>query len=611
MPAPHGGSLFSLLVAAEFVPEVMREATELPWWSLTPRQLCDFELLANGGFSPLTGFLSRRDYEGVLTSLRLTTGLLWPIPVTLGVPRDVAAAAERAGALALCDTDRTILGVLRVEDAFEPDRAVECEAVFGTVDSAHAGVAALLEEPGERYLGGRVEALELPPHFDFRPHRHTPAELRAEFARRGWERVVAFQTRNPMHRAHYELTMRAVGGPTPRLPSSSTVRIAGNEPLPSPLIGGGEEKRERSGPRLANSRLRRGETSAPGLLIHPSVGLTKSGDIDHYTRVRCYQAILPRYSEGSAMLSLLPLAMRLAGPREALWHAIIRQNYGCTHFIVGRDHAGPGADSSGKPFYGAYEAQKLVSRYQRELGIGIVPFGDLAYLEEQDAYVAEDEMPKGSRALKLSGTELRRRLVEQKEIPDWFTFPEVVAELRRAHAPRRERGLTVFLTGLPGAGKSTIARALEARLLESGRQRVTVLDGDQVRKQRWPELGFSKEDRDENIRRIGNLAAELTKGGGIAICAAIAPYDAVRQEVRRTVGAVGDFVLVHVATPSEVCEARDRKGFYARARAGTLKGFTGVSDPYEVPGDAEVVIDGASVTPAEAVGRVLALTPEP
>ncbi|HHQ47850.1 MAG TPA: bifunctional sulfate adenylyltransferase/adenylylsulfate kinase, partial [Acidobacteria bacterium] len=403
----------------------------------------------------------------------------------------------------------------------------------------------------------RLEGIQLPPHYDYQPLRPTPAELRAQFARLGWRKIVAFQTRNPMHRAHQELTLRAAR-----------------------------------------------EVEA-NLLIHPVVGMTKPGDVDHYTRVRCYQAILPRYPKHTVKLALLPLAMRMGGPREALWHAIIRKNYGCTHLIVGRDHAGPGSDSSGTPFYGPYDAQELVRRHEEELGVAMVPFKMMVYVEEKDGYMPVDEVPEGVRTLSISGTELRQRLAEGREIPSWFTYPEVAEELRRSHPPRHRQGFTVFFTGLSGAGKSTIANALLVKLLEMGGRPVTLLDGDIVRKNLSSELGFSKEHRDLNIRRIGFVASEITKNGGIAICAPIAPYDAVRKEVREMIAPLGGFVLVHVATPLEVCEQRDRKGLYAKARAGIIKEFTGISDPYEAPEDAEVVIDTTDMSPEEAAQAIL------
>jgi sulfate adenylyltransferase len=415
----------------------------------------------------------------------------------------------------------------------------------------------LLEQAGPVYVGGPIEAVQLPVHFDYRRLRLTPAETRAEFERRGWTRIVAFQTRNPMHRAHVELTTRAAA----------------------------EQQAD--------------------LLIHPVVGMTKPGDVDHYTRVRCYQAVLDRYPVNTATLALLPLAMRMGGPREALWHAIIRKNHGCTHLIVGRDHAGPGADSSGTPFYGPYDAQELLAKHEDEIGVSMVDFKMMVYVPDLDTYLPEHEVPEGTRALSISGTELRSRLTDGREIPDWFTYPEVVAELRRTHPPRAQQGFTVFFTGLSGSGKSTIANALLVKLLEMGGRPITLLDGDIVRKNLSSELGFSREHRDLNILRIGYVASEITKNGGIAICAPIAPYDATRIEVRRAIEPYGGFILVHVATPLEVCEERDRKGLYAKARAGLIKEFTGISDPYEEPGDAELVIDTEELTPDEAANQIV------
>lgn len=407
------------------------------------------------------------------------------------------------------------------------------------------------------YVGGKLEGIQRPVHYDYPEIRHTPVELREAFSQLGWRTVVAFQTRNPMHRAHQELTLRAAK-----------------------------------------------EVEA-NLLIHPVVGMTKPGDVDHYTRVRCYQALLPRYPQHTAKLSLLPLAMRMGGPREAVWHAIIRKNHGCTHLIVGRDHAGPGNDSSGTPFYGPYDAQQMLHQYEKELGMTMVPFKMMVYVEEKDSYFPVDEVPDGARSLSISGTELRERLAQGGEIPEWFTFPEVAVELRRSHRPRHMQGFTVFFTGLSGSGKSTVANVLRTKFLEMGGRPVTLLDGDVVRKQLSSELGFSKEHRDINIRRIGYVASEITKNGGIAICAPIAPYDDIRKENRALIAPLGGYLLVHMATPLSVCEQRDRKGLYAKARAGIIKEFTGISDPYEEPDDADVVIDATDVTPEEAAQQII------
>ena len=554
---PHGGALVQPMVSPERAAELREASRDWPSWDLTPRQLCDLELILNGGFSPLDGFMTREQYESVVTTMRLPGGLLWPMPITLDVTEEAARQWQPGEKLALRDPEGVMLAVLHVEDLWRPDREAEAEQVFGTTNPEHPGVAYLLRQSNPWYVGGRLEGIQLPPHYDYQPLRPTPAELRAQFARLGWRKIVAFQTRNPMHRAHQELTLRAAR-----------------------------------------------EVEA-NLLIHPVVGMTKPGDVDHYTRVRCYQAILPRYPKHTVKLALLPLAMRMGGPREALWHAIIRKNYGCTHLIVGRDHAGPGSDSSGTPFYGPYDAQELVRRHEEELGVAMVPFKMMVYVEEKDGYMPVDEVPEGVRTLSISGTELRQRLAEGREIPSWFTYPEVAEELRRSHPPRHRQGFTVFFTGLSGAGKSTIANALLVKLLEMGGRPVTLLDGDIVRKNLSSELGFSKEHRDLNIRRIGFVASEITKNGGIAICAPIAPYDAVRKEVREMIAPLGGFVLVHVATPLEVCEQRDRKGLYAKARAGIIKEFTGISDPYEAPEDAEVVIDTTDMSPEEAAQAIL------
>ncbi|HVM39828.1 MAG TPA: bifunctional sulfate adenylyltransferase/adenylylsulfate kinase [Acidimicrobiia bacterium] len=554
--APHGGELVDLVVDDARAAELKQASRDWPSWDLTPRQLCDVELLVNGGFSPLRGFMGEAEHASVCSDMRLADGTLWPMPITLDIPEELASELEVGGSLALRDPEGVMLAVVHVEELYRPDRKAEAEAVFGTANPEHPGVAYLLERSNPVYVGGRVEGLQLPSHYDFRTLRHTPAELRSEFARLGWRKVVAFQTRNPMHRAHQELTFRAA--------------------------------REQE----AN------------LLIHPVVGLTKPGDVDHYTRVRCYQALLQRYPQATATLSLLNLAMRMGGPREALWHAIIRKNHGCTHFIVGRDHAGP-SDRSGNAFYGPYDAQELLRKYEGELGITMVPFRMLVFVEDQDQYMPEDEVPEGVRTLNISGTELRERLATGREIPEWFTFPEVAAELRKSYPPRSKQGFTVFFTGLSGSGKSTVANALLVKLLEMGGRPVTLLDGDLVRKHLSSELGFSREHRDLNIRRIGWVASEITKNGGIAICAPIAPYDATRKEVREMVEAEGGFTLVYVDTPIEVCEERDRKGLYAKARAGIIKEFTGISDPYEEPEDADHVVDTTTTSPEEAANEIL------
>ena len=554
---PHGGELVDLMAQPERAAELKSHSREWPSWDLATRQICDLELLMGGGFSPLRGFMTRAVYEGVCHNMRLGDGTLWPIPITLDVTEDFAAKLGPGSKVALRDPEGVMLAALHVEEVWQPDRKAEAQNVFHTTSASHPGVDYLLNKGNSWYVGGKLEGVQMPSRYDFRALRLTPAELRMEFARLGWRRVVAFQTRNPMHRAHQELTFRAAK------------QVEAN------------------------------------LLLHPSVGMTKPGDVDYFTRVRCYQLLLSKYPPGTVKLTMLPLAMRMGGPREALWHGIIRKNYGCTHFIVGRDHAGPGNDMNGSPFYEPYEAQELFKKHEADIGVTMVPFNMMVYLEDQDKYVPDNEVRDGARVLNISGTELRQRLNEGRDIPAWFTYAEVIHELRRSYPPRHRQGLTIFFTGLSGSGKSTIANVLMIKFLEMGGRPVTLLDGDIVRKHLSSELGFSKEHRDINISRIGFVASEITKNGGVALCAPIAPYDTVRKEVRAMIEPVGGFVLVHVATPMEVCEQRDRKGLYAKARAGIIKEFTGISDPYEPPADAEVVINTADLSPGEAAQEII------
>ncbi len=555
---PHGGELVQLQVPAERAAELKAQSKDWPSWDLTARQLCDLELLMSGGFSPLRGFLNRADYEGVCQNMRLANGTLWPMPITLDVTEEFAKKLTPGSSkIALRDPEGVMLAVVHVDDVWQPDRTAEAKAVFGSTSAAHPGADYAINKSNPWYVGGTVEGMQEPSHYDFRSLRLTPAEVREEFKRLGWTRAVAFQTRNPMHRAHVELTMRAAK------------QVEAN------------------------------------LLIHPSVGMTKPGDVDYFVRTRCYQLLLSKYPHGTVKLSMLPLAMRMGGPREAVWHGLIRKNHGCTHFIVGRDHAGPGKDTDGKNFYGPYDAQELFKKHEAEMGVTMVPFQMMVYLQNEDRYVPADEVPQGAKVLDVSGTELRNRLNEGRDIPSWFTYPEVVQELRRSYPPRHKQGVTIFFTGLSGSGKSTIANALITKFLETGGRPVTLLDGDLVRKNLSSELGFSKEHRDINIRRIGYVASEITKNGGIAVCAPIAPYEATRKAVRQMIEPFGGFILVHVATSIDVCEQRDRKGLYAKARAGIVKEFTGISDPYEAPTNAEVVIDTAQLSPEEAAQAIV------
>jgi sulfate adenylyltransferase len=546
-----------LYVSYDSAQKIKMEAAELVSWDLTPRQICDLELLMNGGFNPLKGFLSQADYNCVVENMRLADDALWPIPITLDVSQGFADSVELGQDIALRDQEGVILATITVTDSWLPNKAREAEMVFGSDDLAHPAVNYLHNQAGAVYLGGPVTGIQQPVHYDFRGRRDTPNELRAYFHKMGWRRVVAFQTRNPLHRAHQELTFRAA------------------------------------------------KEAQANLLIHPVVGMTKPGDIDHFTRVRCYEAVLDQYPSSTTAMSLLNLAMRMAGPREAVWHGLIRANHGCTHFIVGRDHAGPGKNSVGEDFYGPYDAQELFRSFESEIGVEMVDFKHMVYVQERAQYEPADEVEKGFTVLNISGTELRRRLSEGLEIPEWFSFPQVVSELRKSRPPRDKQGFTVFFTGFSGSGKSTIANALMIKLMEMGGRPVTLLDGDIVRKNLSSELGFSKEHRDLNIRRIGYVASEITKNGGIAICAPIAPYSTTRHAVREDVEAFGAFVEVHVATSIDECERRDRKGLYKLARAGKIKEFTGISDPYDVPKTPELRLETEYVEVDNCAHQVL------
>ena len=536
--------------------KLKEEYLSYPDWTLNDRQICDLELILNGGFEPLNGFLGKRDFESVINDLRLENGALWPIPITLDVSIEFAELLSNGDSITLKDKEGFSLAIMEISDIWEPDRAKEATLVFGTNDDKHPGVNHLLNESNPIYIGGNLKCIDLPHHYDYKNLRHSPKALKKKFQEMGWNKIVAFQTRNPLHRAHVEMTLKAIK-----------------------------------------------ELDA-NLLIHPVVGMTKPGDVDHYTRVRCYNHVLDRYPDNSAILSLLPLAMRMGGPREALLHAIIRKNYGCTHLIVGRDHAGPGNDKNGKPFYGPYDAQNIIEKYKDEIGIQMVPFKFLVYLPDQDSYKPIDEVPDGVNYKTISGSELRKHLDEGTNIPEWFTYKEVAKELQRSNPPKEKRGFTIFFTGLSGSGKSTLANGLMVKLLENGNRPVTLLDGDIVRTHLSSELGFSKEHRSLNVRRIGFVASEITKNKGIAICAPIAPYKKDRRSNRDLISKLGGYIEVHVSTSIEKCEERDAKGLYKLAREGVIKEFTGISDPYEAPENAEIVIDSSGIKPEKLVDKI-------
>jgi len=556
----YTGSLRELLATGETLEKLKKEVETLPRLVLSNRQVCDVELLLNGGFTPLYGFLNKEDYESVCEKMRLTNGVLWPMPINLDVSAETAAKFKVGDRVALVDNSMSEgldVAVLTIGSIWQPDKAKEAELVFGANDRAHPSVAYLWDEAGSHYIGGTVEGIVLPPHYDFISLRRTPRELRQLFKDKCWNRIVAFQTRNPMHRSHRELTVRAC------------------------------------------------KEAHSNLLIHPVVGMTKPGDVDHFTRVRCYEKMMAHYPSDIAMLSLLPLAMRMGGPKEAVWHAIIRKNYGCSHFIVGRDHAGPGNNSQGKQFYGNYDAQELVAQHAKEIGIVMEDFKMVVYVEDTGEYVQETEVPPGARVLNISGTELRRRLFLGLDIPEWFSFPEVVEILQQAYPPKRRQGFTLFFTGYSCSGKSTLAKALESALLEEGSRSVSVLTGRKLRSLLSSELGYSKEDRDLNIKRLSYVASEITKAGGIAILAAIAPYAEARNQCRKQIEQQGGFIEIYVSTPLEECEKRDRRGLYQQARQGLISDYTGVSDPYEVPVNPEITVNCAELNMRQCVHEVM------
>jgi len=554
---PYGGKLIDLLIKGDKRTQLLEETNRLVDLILTSRQLCDIEMLINGGFSPLVGFMNKETYDKVVEESRLPNGLIWTIPITLDVSAQRASQFSIGQRLALRDIERNPIGVITIESIWEPDKKKEAELVFGSPDDlAHPSISYIFNEAGSHYIGGPIEGLQLPPHYDYTDLRYSPAELRQKIGSLGWTKLVGFQTRNPMHRSHRELTVRAA-------------REAG-----------------------AN------------LLIHPVVGMTKPGDVDHYTRVRCYKELMNYYPPDTAMLSLLPLAMRMAGPKECVWHSIIRKNYGCTHFIVGRDHAGPGDNSKGQPFYEPYAAQELILKHNKEIGIEILTYQMVVYVEDIKDYKCVDEVDPKHKIMNISGTELRSKLFAGSAIPEWFSYPSVVALLRATYPPRLKQGFTLFFTGLSGAGKSTVANAVRIALLEEGSRPVTLLDGDEVRTHLSTELGFSKEHRELNIRRISYVASTITKSRGVAVTAAISPYRQTREYARKLISPWGGFFEIYINTSLDICEKRDRKGLYSKARQGLLKNFTGIDDPYEPPLNPEITLDTSVLTVRESVAVI-------
>ena len=557
MIKPHGKTLVSFHLSADELSEYSELSNNISSLTLSLKQQCDLEMISNGAFSPLSTFNNQKDYEEILLNNKLSNGLVWPIPIVLDVPDQFLKSLDKNEYISLRNTEGFLLAILKVKEFWAPNKKEEANLVFKSNDPNHPGVDYLFNHTNNNYISGELVPIQENKYFDFTHLRKSPQEVRDFFRLNNWKDVIAFQTRNPMHRAHYELT-----------------KLAMDE---------------------HNSKL----------LIHPVIGMSKPGDIDHFTRVKCYQHIIKYYPENSVELSLINLAMRMAGPKEALWHAIIRKNYGCNHIIIGRDHAGPGVNAEGKPYYQPYDAQELIAQYQEELEIKMVPFKEMVFAKNKKTYLPLDKIEQDDPIEKLSGTQFKELLQQRTEIPTWYSFPEVIHELRKRFPKLHNQGLTVFFTGLSGAGKSTLANAIMYKLMETEDRPITLLDGDIVRQHLSSELGFSKEDRDIHVKRIGYVASEITKHGGVAICAPIAPYSNTRKVVRNMIDEVGSFVEIHVATPLSVCEERDTKGLYKQARAGKILDFTGVSDPYEEPENPEITVDTSDITVEESSALIL------
>ena len=554
---PHGNKLVSFHLSKGDLEEYSELSNTISSLTLSLKQQCDLEMILNGAFSPLLTFNNQKDYEEILLNNKLLNGVIWPIPIVLDVPNDFLKALDKNEHISLRNAEGFLLAILKVREFWSPNKKDEANSIFKTIDENHPGVDYLFNHTNSNYISGELIPIQSNKYFDFTHLRKSPQEVRDLFRSKRWQDVIAFQTRNPMHRAHFELTRLAM------------------------------------------------EQHNAKLLIHPVIGISKPGDIDHFTRVKCYQHIIKHYPENSVELSLINLAMRMAGPKEALWHAIIRKNYGCNYIIIGRDHAGPGVDAKGKPYYQPYDAQELISQYQEELEIKMVPFQEMVFAKNKRNYLPLDQIKEEEQIETLSGTQFKELLKQRTEIPNWYSFPEVVHELRRRYPKLHNQGLTVFFTGLSGAGKSTLANALMYKLMEMEDRPITLLDGDIVRQHLSSELGFSKEDRDIHVKRIGYVASEITKHGGVAICAPIAPYSNTRKTVRNMIDEVGSFVEIHVSTPLSVCEERDVKGLYKRARAGKILDFTGVSDPYEEPQNPEITIDTSDISVEESSAIII------
>ncbi|MBI5274517.1 MAG: bifunctional sulfate adenylyltransferase/adenylylsulfate kinase [Chlamydiales bacterium] len=529
-----------------FASDWMSESKNYPQVAVERELLCDVELLLNGGFAPLEGFLNEKDYHSVLDNMRLENGSIWPIPIVFPMEKSKAEKMFAGGHITLLDDQSYPIAIFDIEEMYTPDVEKECMAIYGCIDDNHPMIKNVLKRTNSCYLGGKLRKISLPHHFDFSSIRFTPQECKDYFKEHGWKKIVGFQTRNPLHRSHVELTHHCMN------------------------LAGEDAK----------------------LLLHPVVGTTQPDDVSYWTRVKCYQKLLKYYPEDSVFLSLLPLSMRMAGPREALWHALIRKNYGCTHFIIGRDHAGPSVKKkNGETFFGPYDAHRLLEKYKEEIGVEIIPSVEIVYDKVKETYVPITEITNKEDIGQISGTEFRRKLTVGEPIPTWFSYPDVLDVLQKEF--RNRKGTCIYFVGLSGSGKSTLAQALKEYLKSTQDAPVVMLDGDVIRKYLASELGFSKKDRSINVRRIGFIASLIAEAGGVCLCANIAPYEEDRMANRELISSVGKYVEVYVKTPLEVCESRDVKGLYKAAREGKIPQFTGISDPFEEPIHADVAVDSS------------------
>jgi sulfate adenylyltransferase len=517
--------------------------------TLDERNLNDLEMFFLGAFDPLQGYNTFENFNSIVTHGCLEDGTIWPIPFVLPVPECLLTKNNNSVSthsnvfLNVRDVLGTIVARVSVVDCYKVNIDVYGQLLLETSDTNHPFMDYLHNNHRDSvYVGGNITPICPIKHFDFIQYRQNTKQVKDMIRHDHWDAVIGFQTRNPMHKSHFELTRQAVSEVQKELETSNT----------------------------SSARVL--------LLITPSCGVTQPGDIDSATRIRCYQKILPYYKDLyniDVKLVVLPLTMRMAGPKEALWHALIRQNFGCTHFIIGRDHAGPSClQKNGKSFYEPYAAHALLKSFATKLKIIPILSMNMVYVPDKKQYVQENLLPPNASYEQLSGTKFRTALQNREPIPEWFSFPTVLEELKKVYHPRYQQGFCIYFTGLPCSGKSTLAKAVSARLeeRESENRHVSILDADIVRLHLSRGLGYSKQDRSVNVQRIGYVASLITYHYGIVLVANIAPYAADRLSNRRLItNAGGGYIEVYVSTPLSICQTRDVKQHYKNARLGVLK----------------------------------------